>query len=136
MYICYWFLSILPLMCRNVFWCCYLFIDMINIIALHEFFQPKWLQLKTQTFQCIACCVISQTERDYMYNQWCWYVIEYCHFIVLYWDQLRQTVATRCSFWTWHSSSTLQYRCSGFIASLEFFQGFYHLLLSWFLFSL
>lgn len=62
MYICYWFLSILPLMCRNVFWCCYLFIDMINIIALHEFFQPKWLQLKTQTFQCIACCVISQLK--------------------------------------------------------------------------
>lgn len=68
-YIWYWFLSILPLMCRNVFWCCYLFIDMINIIVLHEFFQPKWLQLKTQTFQCIACCVISETERDYMYNQ-------------------------------------------------------------------
>lgn len=94
MYICYWFLSILPLMCRNVFWCCYLFIDMINIIALLEFFKPEWLQLKTQTFQCIACCVISQTERDYMYNQWCWYVI----YILPLRSSIWGSVVTNCCF--------------------------------------
>lgn len=94
MYIWYWFLSILPLMCRNVFWCCYLFIDMINIIALLEFFKPEWLQLKTQTFQCIACCIISQTERDYMYNQWCWYVI----YILPLRSSIWGSVVTNCCF--------------------------------------
>lgn len=79
-------------------------------------YQPNWKGLHVQSMMLI--CDI------------------YCHFVVLYGDQLWQSVATRCSFWTWHSSSTLQYQCSGFIASLEFFQGFYHILLSWFLFSL
>lgn len=81
-------------MCRNVFWCCYLFIDMINIIALLEFFKPEWLQLKTQTFQCIACCIISQTERDYMYNQWCWYVI----YILPLRSSIWGSVVTNCCF--------------------------------------
>lgn len=75
------------------FWIYCLFIDKINILALREFCQPEWLLLKTQTFQCIACCIISQIERDYMYNQWCWYVILYCHFIILSGDQLWQTVS-------------------------------------------
>lgn len=72
------------------FWIYCLFIDKINILALSEFCQPEWLLLKTQTFQCIACCIISQIERDYMYNQWCWYVILPLH------NSIWGSVVTNC----------------------------------------
>lgn len=72
------------------FWIYCLFIDKINILALREFCQPEWLLLKTQTFQCIACCIISQIERDYMYNQWCWYVILPLH------NSIWGSVVTNC----------------------------------------
>lgn len=62
MYICYWFLSILPLMCRNVFWCCYLFIDMINIIALHEFSSLNGFNWKPKHFNVLPAVLSAKLK--------------------------------------------------------------------------